>query len=212
MTSAFGPAVYSRVLEQSQLPADTGHSLPQELIDRLTARVTSKNKASSTESTEGSILFQLPVRQGITNTRPGYFSISNYVDQDELAPDSLLDYNCGMRTYDLEDGFNHNGIDYFNFPFGWLTMQQDGAAVIAAADGVIIEKHDGEPDMNCEFSDDAVSNTVILEHADGSITIYAHMKRNSVTTKAVGDSVEKGDTSELSELRFFQLVRICTLV
>ena len=59
-----------------------------------------------------------------------------------------------MRVYDT-DTFNHNGTDYNSTTgFAWLTMQQDGLAVIAAADGVIVQRRDGEPDQSCAFADD----------------------------------------------------------
>lgn len=134
-----------------------------------------------------------PMRKGITNSRPGFYAIANYVDQDEAAPDQLLDYECGERTYDLEDGTNHNGVDYFNWPFQWLSMQQDASIVVAAADGTIVQKRDGQPDMNCAFNENTQANQVVLEHADGSITIYAHLKQGSTTARQVGDSVERGD-------------------
>lgn len=176
-----------------KMPSDPGHEFSPEMIERLSKRAQTRIGESSTEAVDGGVLFTLPLRKGITNPRPGFFAISNYVDQDMAAPDALLDYACGERTYDLDNGFNHNGIDYFNFPFSWLTMQQDGTAVVAAADGTIIEKVDGEPDMSCAFSDNADANVIVLEHDDGSITIYAHLKKGSTTSKGVGDTVEQGD-------------------
>ena len=137
-------------------------------------------------------LLQFPLRRGISNTHPGIHSISNFVDLDGNHPDSLLDYACGERTYDT-DTFDHNGIDINSSLFPWLTMANDGLVVIAAADGTIVERHDGEPDQQCAFDDSADANLIILEHDDGSITIYAHMKEGTVTARKVGDRVEAGD-------------------
>ncbi|MDX1555633.1 MAG: M23 family metallopeptidase, partial [Xanthomonadales bacterium] len=172
-------------------PRDAGHRhTPQEIRD-----LALKARGIRESSPEGSahVLFGHPMRKGITNPREGFYAISNYVDQDTAAPDMLLDYECGERTYDLDDGFNHNGVDYFNYPFSWLGMQQDASIVVAAADGVIIDKQDGEPDMNCAFNDNAEPNFVILEHGDGTVSIYLHFKQDSTTARAVGERVEKGD-------------------
>ena len=72
-------------------------------------------------------------------------------------------------------------------------MENDGLVVIAAADREIVERHDGEPDKNCFFDPNSDANRVILEHDDGSIGIYAHMKTGSVTPRKAGNRVEKGD-------------------
>ena len=174
------------------LPGDNGHEITADEIRDLAMKV--RGPLAPAPQMEGAnVLFAHPMRKGIGNTRPGFYAISNYVDQDMAAPDMLLDYECGERTYDLEDGFNHNGIDYFNFPFSWLGMQQDASIVVAAADGMIVDKNDGEPDMNCAFSDDAEPNYVILEHGDGTSSVYLHFKRGSTTPRAVGSMVEKGD-------------------
>ena len=66
-------------------------------------------------------LLQFPLRRGISNTHPGIYGISNFVDLDGNHPDSLLDYACGERTYDT-DTFDHNGIDINSSLFSWLTM------------------------------------------------------------------------------------------
>jgi hypothetical protein len=136
--------------------------------------------------------FQPPLRRGLSNTLPNILTIAAFVDHDDASPDSLLDWNCGERTYDT-DTFNHNGTDYNGAEFPWLTMANDGMIVVAAADGKIIDRHDGEPDQSCSFDSEAAANYVVLEHADGKITIYAHMKTGSVTPRKVGSSVEQGD-------------------
>jgi hypothetical protein len=136
--------------------------------------------------------FRLPLRRGLSNNNPGVFGISNFVDHDDVMPDGLMDWNCGVRTYDT-DNFDHNGTDYNSSQFPWLTMANDGLVVVAAADGEIVDRHDGEPDKQCSFDDNADSNLVVLKHEDGSITIYAHMKTGTVTPRKVGDRVEQGD-------------------
>ncbi|MDH3787008.1 MAG: peptidoglycan DD-metalloendopeptidase family protein [Xanthomonadales bacterium] len=135
---------------------------------------------------------QIPLRRGLSNTYPGLITIAAFVDHDEVNPDSLLDWNCGQRTYDGED-FGHNGTDFNGVLYPWRTMANDGMIVTVAADGEIIDRNDGEFDQNCAFDPQAESNFVVLKHTDGKITIYAHLKKGTVTPRKVGDQVEQGD-------------------
>lgn len=183
-----GRPVQVRVSEPA---ADQNH---RDDFGPLSTRKSSKNESSVSkpQGIAGQPLLQLPLRRGIGNTNPGIFGISNFVDLDENHPDSLLDYACGERTYDTED-FDHNGIDYSVSEYSWFTMANEGLIVVAAADGTIVERIDGEPDQQCGFSDDAEANYIVLQHEDGSFTIYAHMKKDTVTARKVGDRVEAGD-------------------
>lgn len=61
-----------------------------------------------------------PLRAVASYTAAGYHGISNFVDLNPAGPNQLLDYNCGTRTYDLASGYDHAGIDFFTWPFGWL--------------------------------------------------------------------------------------------
>ena len=130
-------------------------------------------------------LFDWPLRQAAGWNYNDYYIISNYVDQDPTA--GIQDYNCGMRTYN-----GHNGIDIVAFPFSWHMKNRSQVEVIAGADGVIVNKNDGEIDTNCSTSS-LPANFVFLEHADGSRSYYYHMKLGSVTTKPIGAMVAKGE-------------------
>jgi len=132
--------------------------------------------------------FQWPMRKSIQVTAPGINGISNYVDQDS-ASDSILDYNCGTRTYD-----GHTGTDIFLTPFPWLKMEQDQGIVVAAADGTIVDKVGDQPERSCSKANPSgENNLIILEHNDGSMSLYAHMRTNSLTAKEIGDTVRAGD-------------------
>jgi murein DD-endopeptidase MepM/ murein hydrolase activator NlpD len=168
---------------------DRNHDQDQYKLHELISRT---EQADSSKTEAGGMSFQVPLRRGLSNKNPGVFTIAAFVDHDDLFPDSLLDWNCGERTYDA-DTFNHNGTDYNGVQFPWLTMANDGMVVIAAEDGEIIEIHDGEPDNSCSFDPNSDANRVILLHGDGSTTIYAHMKTGSVTPRKVGDRIEQGD-------------------
>jgi murein DD-endopeptidase MepM/ murein hydrolase activator NlpD len=137
-------------------------------------------------------LFAWPLEQSNGLNDFGFHGISNFVDQNTAYPNLVLDYNCGKRTYDLSSGYNHRGTDIFLWPFAWYKMEHEQVKVVAAAAGVIVYKSDGNFDKNCSFNS-LDWNSVDIQHADGSIAWYGHMKNGSLTNKAVGESVEAGE-------------------
>lgn len=154
--------------------------------DRLIAsgQLTINGKAVSSPK------FILPLRNQTTD--PGFYGISNFVDQDPSYPNQLRDYMCGTRTYDLSSGYNHQGIDFFTFPFGWHKMDNDQVAVVAAAAGTITTKIDGNYDRNCTLSS-SNWNAVYVTYPDGSYSWYGHLKNGSLTNKSVGQTVQAGE-------------------
>jgi len=123
--------------------------------------------------------FRWPVKQAGTTYKYVY-GIGNYVD-----------YNCGTRTYDIT-GYNHQGIDIFLWPYPWKMKKEGAANIVAAAAGTIVGKYDGNADNNCGFGS-GNWNAVYVQHADGSIAWYGHMKKNSLTNKVVGNTVAIGE-------------------
>jgi murein DD-endopeptidase MepM/ murein hydrolase activator NlpD len=115
-----------------------------------------------------------------------YYRISAYVDHDTL-PGSIQDWNCGTKTYD-----GHRGTDIATWPFNFYKMDKDLVEVVAAAPGMVIDKHDGEFDRNCS-GNNRLANYVILQHTDGSKALYWHMKSGSITTTNIGEVVAVGD-------------------
>lgn len=136
--------------------------------------------------------FVLPVRPADGLEDPGFYSITAHVDHDTAYPGHLLDFACGDLTYDLDDGFNHTGTDFFPWPFPWKKMEHDEVEVVAAAAGVIIYKNDGNFDKSCGENNDPW-NAISLLHSGGITTWYGHMKKESLTGKAPGDFVEAGE-------------------
>ncbi len=114
-----------------------------------------------------------------------YWSLVNYVDQDTTS--GILDYRCGDNTYD-----GHKGIDISSYPFWWYIMDNNTIEVIAAAEGTIIYKIDGNDDRSCEapFNN---WNCVIVLHDDGTRALYGHLKKNSLTSKEVGMRVDSAE-------------------
>lgn len=138
------------------------------------------------------VLFDWPIKKADGLNYDDVWAISGYVDHNTSFPNQLTDYNCGNRTYDTFGGYNHQGVDMFTWPFGWKMMDNNEAEIIAAADGQIIAKGDGQFDRSCNFNNNQW-NAVYVQHTDGSVAWYGHMKNGSVTTKNVGDMVTTGE-------------------
>jgi murein DD-endopeptidase MepM/ murein hydrolase activator NlpD len=134
-------------------------------------------------------LLQWPLEPSDKLTDCGYYEISAYVDQN-TASGSVLDWNCGARTYD-----GHRGVDIVPWPFIWNKMDSNLVKVIAAAPGTIIAKVDGNPDRVCDGvgGGSSSNNYITIQHADGSTAVYAHMKTGAFTTKIVGQTVVTGE-------------------
>jgi hypothetical protein len=138
--------------------------------------------------------FIWPVKQALNYNDPGFYGISNYIDENTNYPNQLLDYNCGTRTYDQNSGYNHKGTDIFTWPFYWDKMNNNKVQVIAAAPGTILGKDDGNYDQNCAFCTSTCNwNAVYILHADGSVAWYGHMKSGTLTNKTVGQSIAEGE-------------------
>ncbi len=136
--------------------------------------------------------FIWPVKAKDNSEFTDVWAISNYVDHNSNFPDKVEDYNCDKRTYDTSSGYNHQGTDMYTWPFTWYQFENNIAEVVAAAAGTIILKHDGEFDMSCSFNNNRW-NSIYIEHSDGSIAWYGHLKKGSLTSKNKGDTVSEGE-------------------
>lgn len=137
-----------------------------------------------------SLGWPLSPRDGFAD--PGYHGVTGFVDHDPSYPGQVRDYSCGLRTYDSSSGYNHQGTDYFLWPFAWNKMAAGDVRVVAAADGVIVGRHEGYPDQSCSPNGNRW-NAVYVRHVDGSIAWYGHLKRGSVTTKPIGAAIVRGE-------------------
>lgn len=110
----------------------------------------------------------------------------------DLDPTSAaVDPWCGRATYD-----GHKGTD-----IRVLSMADIAAdvAVIAAADGTVLRVRDGAEDRLVRSAADRAAiegtecgNGVVIDHGDGLVTQYCHMKNGSLVV-APGMAVTKGD-------------------
>ena len=137
-------------------------------IEKNRQRLVAEGVLAKTPSTQ-IVSFAWPLRAAATLTDPGYHGISNFVDQDQNFPGFLQDYNCGARTYDLSSGYNHQGIDFFTWPFGWYKMDMNQVEIVAAAAGTIVLNQDGNYDRNCGFGGGSW-NAVYVQHSDNSVS------------------------------------------
>lgn len=158
----------------------------QSNIERLYAegKLTAPNAAQAVP-----LAWPLRAANGLADA--GYHGVSAFVDHDPVIG-QLLDYNNGQRTYD-SGTYNHKGTDYFLWPFNWNKVDNNEVEVIAAAPATLIFKRDGYFDHNCSFNSEGFGNVISLQHADGSVTIYGHMKNGSLTSKPVGDPIAQGE-------------------
>lgn len=140
----------------------------------------------------GHPLFIWPVAQASGHDYNIIYSLTNYIDHNTAYPNQVLDYNCGTRSYDTNNGYNHKGFDIISWPFWWKQMDLNQAVNIAAADGQIINKNDGSFDRNCSFNTNT-PNYIAVQHDDGSQSWYLHMKDGSLTSKNIGDTVTAGE-------------------
>ena len=110
--------------------------------------------------------------------------IGNYVDVDPTG--ATADYRGGRISY--------NGHDAWDIGHRFFSVQDSGIDVVAAADGIVIETHDGEFDRHSEtLTPAAAPNYVIVDHGSGWTTFYYHLRRDSVSVE-VGDFVLAGDS------------------
>ncbi len=138
------------------------------------------------------VLFDWPTQSAEVDPSFGNFCITGYVDNNPAYPNLLSDYNCGAATYDTQDGYNHAGTDIYTWPFAWYHMAQNEIEVIAAADGQIVGKDDGNSDQSCAWNSNGW-NAVYVEHSDGSVAWYGHMKNGTPTSKNIGETVVAGE-------------------
>ena len=113
--------------------------------------------------------------------------IQQYVDQDPSS--GKTDYRCKSLSYDGHKGTDFRVRDYVDM--------QRGVAVVAASDGIVRATRDGMPDVSVRevgvsalLGNDA-GNGVLIDHEDGWLTQYSHLRRGSIAVKQ-GEQVKRG--------------------
>lgn len=154
---------YSQLLNQDKpkqiscMSAAEIRAYKQDLFAKRDAFLKARNisKAQLRVAAPQQILFAWPMQANVDYDFTYNTSIiSNFVDQDtaedpegdddKLEPEWIEDWNCGKRTYD-----GHDAEDISNWPFSWHMYDVNATVVVAAADGEIFEKNNGNYDKNC---------------------------------------------------------------
>ncbi len=140
--------------------------------------------ASSGSADNSSPRFISPVDCSV----PSECAIQNYVDA--RPGTGHRDYTCGTLSYERHKGTDFRVLSY--------DLYHQGVPVLAAADGVVLRNRNNadEGDYilkgNEAVKQREIGNGVIIEHANGWETTYAHLKKGSVTVSP-GDKVKAGD-------------------
>jgi murein DD-endopeptidase MepM/ murein hydrolase activator NlpD len=126
--------------------------------------------ACGAEASAQATLFRYPLQ----NCGSTCATVTAYYDRDTSS--GSRDWNCGSQTYN-----SHRGTDFA--PFGGFTAQDQGRTIVAAADGTVMTTHDGETDRcttgTCGGGG-GFGNYVVVQHSDGKLSYYAHMRRGSL--------------------------------
>lgn len=180
--SAPEPAVSSPAVTIDETQTTSGDAAPVPVVQRLQDLSPLPLHTVSLQPVKGPGL-SLPVDCKIGEN----CFIQNYVDRGD-GP-GMKDHQCGEDGYDA-----HKGVD-----FAILDQQamQDGVAVLAAADGVVIGFRDGMKDGHPDITGykkggKDCGNSVGVRHANGWITAYCHMKNGGFLVKD-GDRVKRGE-------------------
>lgn len=185
------PTFHEAVIEKSECISDSQREEAKTAIFENKRIIEQKNPNAFAK--HGSApLFIIPLQAKAGFDDYGYYIINNQVDHNTVPNNNLLDYQCNKRTYDWATG-NHKGTDYVLYPYPWKRMDQEIMEVIAAASGIIIQKRDGFFDKNCVNAGNPNWNGIMLQHDDGSQSWYWHFKNGAITSKNIGDTVEKGE-------------------
>lgn len=133
--------------------------------------------------TTGQTTFAQPLRWPIEGTPYSNHAFLNYVDVDPTG--GVQDFNDGSYAYD--------GHSAWDIAVRGYDEQDAGIEIYAAADGVVIDTHDGEFDRQTDLGPTFPPvNFVVVDHGDGWTTSYVHLRRDSVQVE-VGDQVIAGD-------------------
>lgn len=115
----------------------------------------------------------------------------NYVDHDTVE-EQVKDAACESRSFD-----GHKGTDIAIKDF---TEMRRGVDVVSAAPGKVLRLRDGESDSfktREEFREISeknhdCGNGIIIDHGDGWITQYCHLKKGSIVVEQ-GQTVRRGE-------------------
>jgi len=177
--------------------AGTGFLEQQKAISRIAYEEGNRNKVQLIASNKwpyrqvsGVVYLDNPIAAMPGMYDYGFYHVLYCVD---LLPGAgISDWLCTFNENYTRTFEGCTGTVFQIVPNGYQPMLFYVARVVAAADGIIIAKSDGNNDQNCSGAS-SNSNYVVLEHSDGSRTYYYDLKNGGQTQKAVGDYVNAGE-------------------
>lgn len=133
------------------------------------------------DDSDGEFKFQLPIPGADAKD----WVINQYVDLD--TSNGMLDYRGNIGT-DAKVYNNHKGTD-FDVPT--FRAMDDDVPINAAAKGIIENLDDTNFDRNMCQNNCGSWNFVTVRHSNGYLSIYGHLKKNSVVV-SIGQNVVAG--------------------
>ena len=132
-------------------------------------------------------IFRCPLEEQEGNHFRELFVI-NSVPYHDNGLGTLVDYLCTP----YKSGLNVTATHFELVPAGNQYVSKPIARVVAAAAGQIVSKYNGYNDLTC-VGNSPMGNYIILQHANGLITKYMNLRKNSLTAKVPGDVVIEGE-------------------
>lgn len=164
------------------------HAMWQAIRNNVDALKRQELIPKSAEAAASNYMFPLQLAPGLPDAAG--FRVSAFSDHNPSVG-AVLDYNGGTRTYD-----GHRGTDLALSPWSWNKLDAGNVHVVAAAAGTIAFKSNSDvTDHNpCDGgSNNDPWNYIAIAHSDGRLTIYGHLRYNSLTSKTVGQTVAQGE-------------------
>ena len=93
-----------------------------------------------------------------------------------------------MVSQGFNGKFSHHGQSQYAVDFN----MKEGTGVYAAREGIVVKTRSDSNRGGASRSFDKHANYVTIEHDDGTLATYSHLKQNGVAVK-VGESVTKGE-------------------
>ena len=185
---AFQPEPEGACAENDGLPRDDISAQEEEAIWTRIAHLRAAGDGTAPQAIQA-VTYALPLRLAPGLPDSGGHIVAAFADHDP-ASGAIRDYTGGARTYD-----GHQGTDFGLYPFKWNKVNAGEVQVVAAAAGkIVIHDNVTAADHNCgSGASGGGGNLIALEHADGRVTLYGHMRYNSLTAKGVGQSVAQGE-------------------
>lgn len=151
------------------------------------------------ENMESSVA--LPVRQvlrGSMVTATKLFTLRPAAAGGQSAPPRPVQHNGVYilmwkrgKSFRIDNGFNGYGAHQGDWAFALDFKMPEGTEICAAREGQVISVQSGFSQGGNDPALGDKANYVQIQHSDGSIGRYLHLRRDGVTVK-VGDSVQRG--------------------